>query len=349
MPGWNSVLAEIQKKQSEGHQALDIVRRRYLAKLHKYTKRNVIAYYSGWLQRPPQTPNLEIGGDDKSAFMTAVHGLDRSLGLDLFLHTPGGNIAATESLVDYLWSMFNKDVRVIVPQLAMSAGTMIACASRSIVMGKQSNLGPIDPQFGGIAAQAVIDEFQLAVTSIKLDPASAPLWQAIVGKYHPTFLLECMQAIVWSREMVKSWLQLNMFAGRDDAANLADVAVRTLADHADTKTHSRHLPKELCHGIGLTIEALEDDPVLQDLVLTIHHAFMHTFSQTGAIKIIENQRGATTALMLQQMPMQFMPQQFLMQQPPQAQPVQAQSVEHEPPAPEPPQAAPIVPDVPDAQ
>ena len=299
MPNWNTVLQQINKKQLEGHQSVDIIRRNYLARLHKHTNRNVIAYYSGWLSKSNQIPNLDIGDEDKNGFMSAIHQLDRSLGLDLILHTPGGNIAATESLVEYLWEMFNKDIRVIVPQLAMSCGTMIACSSKTIIMGKQSSLGPIDPQFGGIAAQAVLDEFQMAIKNIELNPASAPLWQAIVSKYHPTFLLECMQAIDWSREMVKSWLVQNMFAGEADPASKAQTAINTLSDHAGTKTHSRHLSATLCKSIGLNIECLEDDPKLQDLVLTVHHAFMHTFGLTGAIKIIENHKGTAVVLMQQ--------------------------------------------------
>lgn len=309
MPGWNSVLKEIQGQQAGGRQAIDLVRRKYLMKLQRYTKRNVIAYYSGWLSRPASTPHLAIGDDDKNAFMSAVHELDRTAGLDLLLHTPGGDAAATESLVDYLKSMFGRDIRVIVPQLAMSAGTLIACSARSIVLGKQSSLGPIDPQFGGIAAQAVIDEFQMAIESIEARPASAPLWQAIIGKYHPTFLLECMRAIEWSREMAKTWLIANMLDGRADAADVAARIVDALSDHAGTKTHARHLPLATCRAIGLEIELLEDDDKLQDLVLTIHHAFMHTFAHTGAIKIVENHRGIATALMQVQMiqPMQMLP------------------------------------------
>lgn len=300
MPGWNTVLDQIGRRQNDGRSAVDLVRRQYLAKLHKYTGRNVIAYYSGWLSRPPQVPNLDIGDDDKNGFMSAVHQLDRSKGLDLILHTPGGNIAATESLVEYLWEMFDKDIRVVVPQLAMSCGTMIACASKAIVMGKQSSLGPIDPQFGGVAAQAVLDEFEMAVQNIQANPASAPLWQAIIGKYHPTFLLECIQAIEWSRNMVKTWLMQNMFAGDGDAAQAkAEAAVHTLGDHAGTKTHSRHLSAALCKSIGLNVIDLEADNKLQDLVLTVHHAFMHTFGMTGAIKLIENHKGTATILMQQ--------------------------------------------------
>lgn len=297
MPAWGSVLAEIGKKQQSGQQAVDVVRRKYLKSLNAHTGRNVIAYYSGWLFRPPSTPNLSVGDDDMNAFMAAVHQLKRENGLDLILHTPGGDIAATEALVSYLWVMFDRDIRVIVPQLAMSAGTMIACAARSIVMGKQSSLGPIDPQIGGVPAQGVIDEFQMAVESIKQDPACAPLWQQIVSRYHPSFLNECAQAIGWSRTMVNGWLCENMFGGDAAHAATAQKIVNFLGDHTATAAHARHIPLSKCEQIGLKIERLEDDKKLQDLVLTVHHAYMHTFSMSPAIKIVENQLGVATVHM----------------------------------------------------
>lgn len=297
MPAWGKVLSEIGSRQQEGQQAVDLVRRKYLKRLHQHTGRNVIAYYSGWLYRSPTTPNVSVGDEDMNAFMAAVHQLNRSKGLDLILHTPGGDIAATEALVKYLWVMFDKDIRVIVPQLAMSAGTMIACAARSIVMGKQSSLGPIDPQVGGVPAQGVLDEFQMAIETIQQNPASAPLWQQVVSRYHPSFLLECAQAIKWSREMVSGWLRDNMFSSEQDPTAVADAVVQYLADHSITATHSRHLPLSKCEEIGLKVEKLEDDAKLQDLVLTVHHAYMHTFSMSPAVKITENHLGVASVLM----------------------------------------------------
>lgn len=332
MPAWGSVLAEIGAKQQGGQQAVDVVRRKYLKRLHLHTGRNVIAYYSGWLFRPPSTPNLSVGDDDMNAFMAAVHQLKRDKGLDLILHTPGGDIAATEALVKYLWVMFDKDIRVIVPQLAMSAGTMIACAARSIVLGKQSSLGPIDPQIGGVPAQGVLDEFQMAVESIKRDPASAPLWQQIVSRYHPSFLNECVQAINWSRTMVHGWLCENMFGGEAAHAATAKAIVNFLGDHSVTAAHARHIPLSKCEEIGLRIEKLEDDKKLQDLVLTVHHSYMHTFSMSPAIKIIENQIGVATIHM------------SAMQQMFRAAPAQALMQERAPTAPQPqPDPAPIDP------
>ena len=148
-----------------------------------------------------------IDEQDKNAFMTTVYKLDKAKGLDLILHTPGGDIAATESIVTYLKSIFKGDVRAFIPQISMSAGTMIAMSCKEIIMGEQSSLGPIDPQMGGIACQAVTDEFKRAVDEVSKNPASLGLWQTIISKYHPTFLTACENAVAWSAQLAEQWLR----------------------------------------------------------------------------------------------------------------------------------------------
>lgn len=290
MPSWNEVLEELQT--CNRVDALDYVRRKYLKILHEKSGRNIIAYYSGWLQKP-RIGNADICDDDKNGFMATIHKLDRTRGLDLILHTPGGDLAATESIVDYLRKMFGKDIRAIIPQIAMSAGTMVACSCKEIIMGKQSNLGPIDPQFNGIPAHGVIAEFARALEEIKADPKSIPIWQIVVGKYHPTFIGECQNAIDWSTEIVTAWLETNMFDGDQNKKEKAAKVVKQLGSHIDTKTHARHLPMDEAKLTGLTIKSLEDDfeQEFQDIVLTVHHAFMHTFANSGAIRIVENHLG----------------------------------------------------------
>ncbi|MFN3380269.1 MAG: SDH family Clp fold serine proteinase [Runella zeae] len=289
MPNWGEVIQEIHEENAKNldGNALDIVRRKYLTKIYEITGRNTIAYYSGWLQKP-QSQDTAVNDKDKSGLMLTINKLDRSKGLDLILHTPGGDIAATESLVDYLYSMFGKDIRAIVPQISMSAGTMIAFACKEIIMGKHSNLGPIDPQMGGLACQAVLDEFKQAKEDIRANPYSAPLWQSIIGKYHPTFLGACQQAIDWSEKMVFEWLKNNMCQG--DEALVRNI-IDTFAKHKVQKSHARHIPKRECMDIGLKIIDLEANQDLQDAVLTTHHAFMYTFSSTYSTKIIENHNG----------------------------------------------------------
>jgi len=290
MPNWNQVLEEI--KSSKRIDALDYVRRKYLNALYEKTGRNIIVYYSGWLQKPG-IGNAYINDDDKNGLMAVIHGLERTQGIDLVLHTPGGDTTATESVVDYLRRMFGTDIRAIIPQIAMSAGTMIACACKEIIMGKQSNIGPIDPQLGGIPAHGVLEEFKRAIKETQKNPETIPIWQKIVEKYHPTFLGECQNAIDLSFEMVTSWLETGMFKHNPNAKEKAKNIVKELSDHEKTKTHSRHIHINEAIKIGLVIKTIEKDfdQEFQDLVLTVHHAYMHAFSNSHSIKIIENHLG----------------------------------------------------------
>ena len=299
MPDWGQVLEEIQLLQVQGRSdAFDAVRRKYLAQLTELTGRNTIAYYSGFLSKAG-IQGLEINDEDKNGFMAAIHGLDRGRGLDLLLHTPGGETAATQSIVDYLRRMFGHNIRAIVPQIAMSAGTIVACSCREMVMGSQSNIGPIDPQLRGIPAYGVIEEFKRAFAEIKKDPVKAQLWQVIIAQYRPTFLGQCDNAIKWSNAFVREQLAGVMFAGEADAVAKARRVVARLTDYRGNRTHDRHINIDECIAMGLKVSRLEDDPGLQDLVLTVHHCYMHTLANTPSFKIIENHKGAAAVKYLQ--------------------------------------------------
>jgi len=286
MPSWHNILYEI----SESGSTYDVIRRKYLKKLYEQTGRNIIIYYSGWLQKPG-LPGVEVNDNDKNGFMTVIHGLDRSKGLDLILHTPGGESAATESLIDYLRSMFGTDIRSIIPQLAMSAGTMVACASKEIIMGKHSSLGPIDPQLKGIPAHGIVEEFTRAYNEIRSDQAKIPVWQPILAKYPPAFIGECEKAILWSNEIVSECLKNIMFKDEHETEHKIEDILNKLGDHALTKSHARHLSAEKCKDMGLKIIDLDSDQDLQEAVLSVHHACIHTLSSTPAYKIIENHEG----------------------------------------------------------
>lgn len=293
MPSWGEVQQEITDLAVKGNQnPIHEVRRKYIRSLSEKTKRTTIVYYSGWLSASSFLPSHIINDDDKAGFMQTAHKLERASGLDLILHTPGGSVTSAESIVDYLLKLFNGDIRVIVPQIAMSAGTMIACASHTILMGRQSNLGPIDPQVNGLPAYDVLLEFDRAVKDSGANPGAAHMWQAIIGKYHPTFLSSCEHAIALSKEIVQKWLAQQMFNGEHDAEAKAARIVECLSSRDGNREHARHIHAERCKEIGLKIEALEDDQELQDLVLTVHHACSQTLAQMNVAKLIENQLGA---------------------------------------------------------
>lgn len=292
MPSWTELLDEC-RVTGGGN---DVVRRKYLARLHQHTKRNIIIYYSGWLQKQELLKQgvrgFDVNDADKNGFMATINKLDRKLGLDLVLHTPGGDAGATESLVDYLRSMFGTNIRAIVPQLAMSAGTMISLACKEIVMGKHSSLGPIDPQIGGVPAHGLLEEALQALDEVQKAPHTAPLYQMLFAKYSPTMLGEAKKAIDWSNQLVTEWLRTGMFSDDPTTAQArTDKVTSGLGDHALTLSHARHISFRMASDMGIKVVALEDDPQLQEAVLSVHHATIQTFSATAATKIIENHAG----------------------------------------------------------
>lgn len=100
MPIWSEILAELIDTQRQDRPTdFDGVRRKYLAELHTHSKRNVILYCSGWLQKNDASPTLvSIGDEDMQAFMEVSYGLEGGE-LDLILHSPGGSPEAAEAIV----------------------------------------------------------------------------------------------------------------------------------------------------------------------------------------------------------------------------------------------------------
>lgn len=81
--------------------------------------------------------------DDLAEILSGISGDEA----DFLIQTPGGNVDATEKLIGILRHRLKK-WRVIVPSWAKSAGTVIALSADEIVLGLNSELGPIDPQWG---------------------------------------------------------------------------------------------------------------------------------------------------------------------------------------------------------
>ncbi len=70
---------------------------------------------------------------------------DRRRGLVVILDTAGGIVEVVERIVRVLRHHY-AEVRFLVPDRAMSAGTVLAMSGDDILMDYHSCLGPIDPQ-----------------------------------------------------------------------------------------------------------------------------------------------------------------------------------------------------------
>ncbi|MEZ4925558.1 MAG: ATP-dependent Clp protease proteolytic subunit [Saprospiraceae bacterium] len=301
MPSWTELLRNLESQPNESQKTWliesFIVSLRSISQLRN--DRNVLFYSSAFLQKPT-TPQilLQITHEEINGFMSVVHGMTCSKGLTLILHTPGGVTNATETIVSYLRSKFS-DIEVVVPTFAMSAGTMISLAADKIIMGRQSQLGPIDPQMpaGGriVSAIAILDQFERAKKEISEDREQAHLWAPILPSLGPALLQEAQNAIDYSEQIVADWLEKYMFKNHKDpkkkALAVAKHFSRGSEDEHRKKSHGRRIDSNEAKSQKLNIEDLESSQGLQDAVLTAYHLMTILCEKSPAVKVLASQEG----------------------------------------------------------
>lgn len=173
---------------------------------------------------------------------------------------------------------------------------MLALAADEIIMGKHSFIGPIDPQFilntpvgvQAVPAQAIMEQFKKAQKDCADNPKNLNSWLPMLSQYGPALLVQCQNQIVFGRDLVKTWLENYMFKGED--GKKAEKISEFLSNHDNFKTHGKHISITQAKEIGLKILDLESDQDLQEKILSVFHATMHTLNTT-AVKVICNQNG----------------------------------------------------------
>jgi hypothetical protein len=295
MPSWNDLVDELESKPDQEKPGwVDIRLLRALQEVGRLRGgRHVLFYASAFLQKPHLTGQyLQITHEDINAFMSCVYGMDWSKGLTLLLHTPGGVTNATETIVDYLWSKFS-DLEVIIPTYAMSAGTMISLAADRLIMGRQSQLGPIDPQMPMqqrfVSAQAIVDQFERAKSDVLSNRDLAHVWAPALQSLGPALLQEARNALDYAEQIVAEWLEKRMFAQEPNARARKRAATRVAHHFNDAtihKSHGRRIDRDEARAQGITVEDLEVDQSLQEAVLTAYHVVTILFEKSPTAKIL---------------------------------------------------------------
>jgi hypothetical protein len=86
---------------------------------------------------------------------------------------------------------------------------------------------------------------------------------------------------------VTDWLQGGMLKG-PRAKSKAEKVAAFFADFPSHQSHAVGITRRMVEEQGLNVSRLEADQQLQDAVLSVHHASMHTLGGTPASKVVEN-------------------------------------------------------------
>ncbi|MDL1965779.1 MAG: ATP-dependent Clp protease proteolytic subunit [Candidatus Desulfofervidus auxilii] len=287
MPTWDSIL-----KEAETYQPLALFDK-YVKELKESTGRTVICYMSAFSLPKPEAPPafFSIVDQDIQGFMTCSKGVKKE-GLDLIIHSPGGDYEATKRIINYLHEIY-KHIRVFVPHMAMSGGTLIACAADEIYMGPYSSLGPTDPQVfiknRYVPIGAVIQEFNRAFQEVSKDPKKVILWRERL-KDVPIGLINSLETMRDnSARYLKELLQKRNCRDKDEG--IIEEIVETLNSYDRHSSHGRGISLQNAQELKLNVKDLRKEPELEDKVLSVYHAGIILFQTTPVYKIIANHLG----------------------------------------------------------
>jgi ClpP class serine protease len=94
-------------------------------------------------------PRAAMTSNDIPSFETILSSITGAEQINLIIHSPGGDGTIVEKMVDMCRAHLSgagRQFRVIVPNIAKSAATVLTLGADKILMGYCSELGPIDPQ-----------------------------------------------------------------------------------------------------------------------------------------------------------------------------------------------------------
>jgi hypothetical protein len=219
--------------------------------------------------------------------------------LVLILNTPGGSAETVEKLVDIIRHHY-EDVSFVVPDFAMSAGTIFCMAGNRIYMDYSSSLGPIDPQVWNgkqwVPARGYLDKVQELFkkeAAGNLSNAEFLILQnqdlAMLSRYEQADNLTVTLLKKWLVEYKwKDWTQHQTNPGKigqpvTDAEKMAraeDVA-KLLGDNKYWHSHGRMIGiNTLRNVVRLKIEDYSNDPKLQPIIRSYNDLITEWIAKT---------------------------------------------------------------------
>ena len=195
---------------------------------------------------------------------------NRSKTLVFMLHTPGGVAEVVEKMVDII-RHFYSEVFFIVPDMAMSAGTILCMSGDKIYMDYSSALGPIDPQIPNgdghlVPALGYLDQVERMIKKSEENTLTDAEF-AILQNQDLATLRRYEQARELSISLLKDWLVRYKFKDwnihrtsekpvtDEEKTYRAEQIAVCLSDHNKWHSHGRMIGiKTLTEELKLRIE-----------------------------------------------------------------------------------------------
>ncbi len=204
----------------------------------------------------------------------------------VIVDTPGGYAEITERIVELMRFHYD-EVKFLVPDKAMSAGTILVMSGDAIIMDQFSRLGPVDPQIylegkaTPVSVLSYLEAYQEIVQkSKKRDLTTAEL--VLLQQFDLADLRQYELSAQLSVTLIQEWLIRYKFKDwsthsdskepvtREEKEERAKEIATALSDQSTWRTHQRMISRDTLEILKLKIDKLEDDCHLASLVSDFH-------------------------------------------------------------------------------
>lgn len=189
--------------------------------------------------------------------------------LIVIVDTPGGYSQVVERIADYMHRHFQA-VEFVIPNRAMSAGTILAMSGDEIWMDYFSVLGPIDPQIEGpkgelIPAHGYLIQYERLIKKSKSGKITTAELQFLIQKFDPAELYQYEQEMNLSVTLLRQWLVQYKFRKWDTTEGKGKkVTLKMKQKCAENVAHNlNNTTKWHSHGRGISMEVLRRDVKLR--------------------------------------------------------------------------------------
>ena len=199
-------------------------------------------------------------------FEETLYGANTDEDLHMLLATPGGDGETAIRLVRQAQSRC-RNLTVIVPDQAKSAGTLLALGANEILMSATSDLGPVDPQLrlrdGTFAAgKTIISAVEDAEERIEESPATFPLHVALLENVTALDVQEAREGIARSEDQVIEALSSNGERMPEQVTELAELLREPLINRP--QSHGAIISAADAVALGLPVRDIDPgDPQWQ--------------------------------------------------------------------------------------
>lgn len=178
-------------------------------------------------------PNGSIENYDLDKLYKPASLLKKQKDVLLLLHSGGGSIEPAYLISKALKSSSKEKFVTVVPRRAKSAATLVCLGADEIHMGLTSQLGPIDPQIGGLPALGLINALDtLAGLAAKFPEASKMLSDYLQNKLDLNILGYFNRVTESAVQYGERLLSSKKFPNGRCAQEVADHLVNHYKDHS---------------------------------------------------------------------------------------------------------------------